>query len=74
METLPVSDASDSFGVGCCTAPATVKLVREVAALPYDSDMVIRCQPENGAPAERPRAREVFRFPFGLFSFRPIWS
>jgi hypothetical protein len=74
METLPVSDASEAFGLGFCTAQATTQLVREIASLPYDSDVFIRCQPEDGAPAERPRCGETFRLPFGLSRFKPVLS
>ena len=75
MNTLLVTDASDSYGFGVCVAEVPPpKLVREVASLPYSEEVHIRCTPEPGAPTERPRSSADVRLPFGLMHFRPVLS
>jgi hypothetical protein len=74
IDTLPVTDASEKFGFGLCSAAIPPSLSREIASLPYDSDTHVRCTPEHGAPPERPRVGTPFRLPFGLSKFRPLLS
>jgi hypothetical protein len=74
LETLPVSDASGSYGFGFCMAAAPGTLVREVASLPYDSVTNGRCTEELGAPLERPRAGATFRLPVRPSQFKPVLS
>jgi hypothetical protein len=74
LDKLPVSDASESFGFGLCVAEMKASLVRELGSLPYDADVYVRCEPEAGAPPERPRIGTAFRLPFALSHFKPMLS
>ena len=56
MDILPVTDASESFGLGLCVADIAPSYAREIASLPYDDNFHVGAQMRL---VRRPSARAM---------------
>ena len=71
---MVATDASTSFGFVLAVAPASLELVRAIAAAACNGDCVVRLTRVTDDAKELPRGGVEFRLPLKIQDFKPLLS